>query len=90
MRIALCLTAATLGLVAVPAAVTAAQQPAPAKQPQAKADPNQRVICRRMEDTGSLARSRRVCYTKADWDRLAERSRNDSMAGAMSGSASGN
>jgi hypothetical protein len=89
MRIALCLTAATLGLVAVPAAVTVAAEPAATKQPKAKNDPN-RPICRRMEESGSLARTRRVCMTKAEWDRLAERSRNDSMAGSMTGGTSGN
>lgn len=34
----------------------------------------QRLICRRSEETGSLARTRRQCYTRAEWDRLAESS----------------
>lgn len=89
MRIALCLTAAILGLVAVPAAVTVAAEPTATKQPKAKNDPA-RLICRRMEDTGSLAKARRVCMTKADWDQLAERTRRDSMGGAMTGGTSGN
>ncbi|MGQ0661507.1 hypothetical protein [Sphingosinicella sp.] len=34
-------------------------------------DPN-RLICRRMPETGSLAATRRQCYTRAEWDRIAE------------------
>lgn len=34
----------------------------------------QRLICRRSEETGSLARTCRQCYTRAEWDRLAESS----------------
>lgn len=33
---------------------------------------NERLICRRMPETGSLARGRRQCFTKAEWDRIAE------------------
>ena len=91
MRAFVSLAAAGLSLLVLPAVVTAADEPA-AKintKTQAKDDPN-RLICRRMEDTGRLAGGRRVCYTKADWDRLAERTRNESMAGAMTGGSSGN
>lgn len=31
-----------------------------------------RLICRRMPDTGSLVRTRRQCFTRAQWDRIAE------------------
>ena len=31
-----------------------------------------RLICRRMPETGSLAQTRRQCYTRAEWDRIAE------------------
>ncbi len=37
----------------------------------ASGDPN-RLICRRMPETGSIARTRRQCFTKAEWDRIAE------------------
>lgn len=37
-------------------------------------DPN-RLICRRMPETGSLAASRRQCFTRAEWDRIAESAR---------------
>lgn len=35
----------------------------------------ERRICRRMPETGSLARRRRQCYTRAEWDRIAEAAR---------------
>lgn len=31
-----------------------------------------RLICRRLPETGSLAQTRRQCFTKAEWDRIAE------------------
>lgn len=37
-------------------------------------DPNQ-LICRRMPETGSLAASRRQCFTRAEWDRIAQSQR---------------
>lgn len=33
---------------------------------------NERLICRRMQETGSLVKGRRQCFTKAEWDRIAE------------------
>lgn len=89
MRASVSLAALGLSLLVVPAVVTAADEPAAKSRTQAKDDPN-RLICRRMEDTGRLAGGRRVCLTRADWDRLAERSRNDSMSGRMSGGTSSN
>ena len=88
MRASLCLVAAGLSLLVVPAVVTAADEPAAKTKTQSKDDPN-RVICRRMEDTGRLAGGRRVCHTKADWDLLAERAQRDSMSGRMTGGTSG-
>ncbi len=38
-------------------------------------DPN-RLICRRMPETGSLAATRRQCFTRAEWDRIAQSQRN--------------
>jgi len=31
-----------------------------------------RLICRRMPETGSIVRTRRQCFTRAQWDRIAE------------------
>ena len=36
---------------------------------------DERLICRRMPDTGSLVRTRRQCFTRAEWDRIAETAR---------------
>ena len=33
---------------------------------------NERLICRRVQETGSLVKGRRECFTKAEWDRIAE------------------
>lgn len=38
-------------------------------------DPN-RLICRRMPETGSLMQTRRQCFTRAEWDRIAQSQRN--------------
>ena len=32
---------------------------------------NERLICRRMAETGSLVKGRRQCFTKMEWDRIA-------------------
>ena len=36
---------------------------------------SERLICRRMPETGSIARTRRQCFTRAQWDRIAESAR---------------
>ncbi len=33
---------------------------------------DERLVCRRAVDTGSLVRGRRQCFTRAQWDRIAE------------------
>lgn len=56
----------------------AAQQPAaadahsgaPAASPPAKPDPQERVICREEEVTGTLLGGKRVCHTKRQWDQI--------------------
>ena len=58
-----------------------------AQTPQAQGP--ERLICRRVQESGSLARRPRRCFTRAQWDRLAEDSRNTG-ATASSGSTSGN
>jgi hypothetical protein len=33
-------------------------------------DPNNRVICKEVEVTGSLLPGPRICHTKAEWDQI--------------------
>jgi len=69
--------------------LVSAQQPAASGQ-QATEKASERRICRRVEESGSLAKARRVCYTRAQWDLMAERQRaNSPTMTAMSGSQSG-
>ncbi len=87
MRASACLTACLAVFFA--SGALAAQQAATPTQPAAK-QTEDRQICRRMQESGSLARVRRVCYTRAQWDRLAEQQRaNSPSMTAFSGSASG-
>ena len=54
-------------------ALTAAH--AVAQEPDRRAsagNDGERLICRRIPDTGSLVRTRRQCFTRAEWDRIAE------------------
>ena len=88
MRVSACL-AAGFALVVASGAALAAQQPAAPTEPAAK-QTEERPICRRVQESGSLARVRRVCYTRAQWDRLAEQQRSNSPSmTSMTGSASG-
>lgn len=49
------------------------------------------LICRRIQETGSLGRGRRVCHTRAEWDRLAQAQRENSPGmTAFSGGSNGN
>ena len=51
----------------------------------------EQLVCRRMQETGSLGQGRRQCYTRAEWDRIAQAQRENSPGmTAMSGSTSGN
>ncbi len=75
-------------LIAAPALV-AAQQPAPSGS-QAEQPKQERLICRRTQDSSSIARVRRQCFTRAQWDRMAQDQRSNSPGmTAMSGSQSG-
>lgn len=76
--------------VALAASALPAQQPT-TQSPQTEQPKNERLICRRIQDSGSIARVRRQCYTRAQWDRIAQDQRANSpgMMG-MSGSQSGN
>ena len=35
-------------------------------------DDGERIVCRRSVDTGSLVKGRRQCFTRTQWDRIAE------------------
>nr|WP_295374268.1 hypothetical protein [uncultured Sphingosinicella sp.] len=50
-------------ILAMLASGTAATAPKPADQ----------VVCRRFAETGSLVKKRRVCYTRAQWAKMNER-----------------
>ena len=82
MRLAKLSVAAVVALLAGEA-VIAAQSTASAERP-AKAK-NERLICQSMQETGSLARQRRQCFTRAEWDRIAEaaRARGQRLQGDM-------
>jgi hypothetical protein len=61
-------------------AATAAAKPAKPK-----------MICKSIRESGSLAKRTRLCYTKEQWDKLAQDQRSNSPGmTAMSGSTSGN
>lgn len=75
-------------LIAAPA-FAAAQQPAQGGS-QAEQPKQERLICRRIQDSSSIARVRRQCFTRAQWDRMAQDQRTNSPTmTAMSGSQSG-
>ena len=70
-------------------ATTAAAQDK-AAVPAVQADPATQVVCKRIEETGSLVkRKKKICHTRAEWDRIAESNR-DAMAGQMSGGRNSN
>jgi len=91
MRLSVRLALAGLAAALATPAVVAQQQTTTVQIPQVAQPKNERLICRRIQDSGSLARVRRQCYTRAQWDRLAQDQRGNSPAmSAMSGSQSGN
>ncbi len=59
-------------LITLAAGAVTAQSTQPAPKAKAK---NERLICQTMQETGSLARQRRQCFTRAEWDRIAEAAR---------------
>lgn len=82
------LSAAGLAFLLASGAAYAGEDPAPA----AGAKPDKpKLICKRLQESGSLARRTRLCYTKEQWDKLAEAQRANSPGmTAASGSTSGN
>lgn len=83
---------AATGLLILLASAAAAQRSGNSATPSAQsAQPkgSDQLICRRVQESGSIARRPRRCFTRAQWDRLAEDSR---MTGstANTGGTSGN
>jgi hypothetical protein len=84
------LTAAGLALLLASGAAYAGEDPAAAAPAAAKPD-KPKTICKRMQESGSLARRTRLCYTKEQWDKIAEAQRANSPGmTAATGSTSGN
>ncbi|MGE0178680.1 MAG: hypothetical protein AB7O91_02520 [Sphingomonas sp.] len=80
-----------LALVGLGVAGVAAAQSGSSSGQQAAGKSEERLICRRVQDSGSLARRTRQCYTREQWDRMANDQRSNSPAmTAMTGSQSGN
>jgi len=64
---------AVLLTLAAACAVTAATATAQERDRRTSAtNESERLICRRVQDTGSLVRTLRQCFTRAQWDRIAE------------------
>lgn len=70
--------------VAALATLTAGAVAAQSTEPPAKAK-SERLICQTIQETGSLARQKRQCFTRAEWDRIAEaaRARGQRLTGDM-------
>ena len=71
-RIMTILGGSAVALLAAELAVAGEVSDPPAPRAKAK---NERLICQTMQETGSLARQRRQCFTRAEWDRIAEAAR---------------
>ena len=88
MRIDMLIIAA---MAAAAVATPTMAQEKPAVQAQAQADPAADLICRRVEETGQLVKKKKkICHTRAEWDRIAAMSRDAMGQGQMSGGSSGN
>ena len=72
--------------VSLSGAVAAADPNAATAAPAASAD-DQRIICRKTLETGSLVKRNKQCFTKAEWDKVyaAQREGNQKMFDGLSG-----
>jgi hypothetical protein len=61
---------AALGTALLAGTAMAADTPGAAQA--ANAVDDNRIICRKTTEVGSLVRKKKECYTKREWDRLAE------------------
>ena len=83
--------AALVGLFVLGSAGVAVGQNDGASGRQATSKNGDQLICRRIQETGSLGRGRRQCYTRAEWDRIAQAQRDNSPGmTAMTGGTNGN
>lgn len=64
---------AFIALLAAQAMPAAGQTKTDAKASETPAE--ERLICRATRETGSLVKRRRQCFTRAQWDRIAEAAR---------------
>lgn len=71
------------------AAPGVAQTSTPALPEAASVDDKDKIVCRREVETGSIAKRKKVCHSKREWEALAARSREAMDQGQMSGSTSG-
>jgi hypothetical protein len=82
------LSAAGLAFLLASGAAYAGEDPA---APAGAKPDKPKLICKRMQESGSLARRTRLCYTKEQWDKLADAQRANSPGmTAATGSTSGN
>ncbi len=79
-------TSMFLAALAATAFVAAA---AGAAEPAKPALDDDKVICKKSVDTGSLIRGKKRCMTRKQWNESAEAMRRQVMEGQNSGSASG-
>ena len=50
-----------------------------------------RIVCRKIKETGSLVRTKKLCFTQSEWDQIAEVERRGAtrMVDELSGKPSG-
>ncbi len=79
------------GLTATPFAAQAFQQISEKASAHRRAQ-GERLICRYVDETGSVARRRRQCFTRVEWDRIAEaaRARGQRLMSDTAGQITGN
>lgn len=75
-----------LNLVIVAALAAAPVPQKAASKPPASPD---KLICRRIEETGSLVRAVRVCHTRSEWNALTDAGRQQADAFLATSGASG-
>ena len=89
MGIGIKLAATGAGALLLAAAAFVAGPASASETPKPK---KERLICKSIQDTGSVARRKRQCFTKQEWDRIAEaaRARGQRLQSDMASGLSGN
>ena len=87
----LTVTLAALMVASIPVAAQAFQQISEKATTERRAK-GERLICRYSDETGSAVRRRRQCFTRTEWDRIAEAARvhTQRMQSDLAGQISGN